>query len=152
MMPMKLMTAFSNLRNKRESPGHRAETIHHQTCWWAAWTHPGQGVHLGAKACIRFHWELRYIQPFRFPELLPQRLDCRTHIVKTQVWIQSRFGPVAGPGVKCKWYKISQNKPFFLFHFCFSMSDCRCKSSMFNEVKRLDWTSKLWWCRKKCNF
>ena len=46
MMPMKLMTAFSNLRNKRESPGHRAETIHHQTCWWAAWTHPG-GTHWG---------------------------------------------------------------------------------------------------------
>ena len=47
MMPMKLMTAFSNLRNKRESPGQRAETIHHQTCWWAAWTHPGRGYTLG---------------------------------------------------------------------------------------------------------
>ena len=43
--------------------------------------------------------------------------------------------------VRCKWYKISQNKPFFFFHF-FSVSDFGDKSPMFNEVKRLDWTGK----------
>ena len=54
MMPMKLMTAFSNLRNKsQESSGHRAETIHHQTCWWAGESSKAQWFEMSS-----FHLEV----------------------------------------------------------------------------------------------
>ena len=132
MMPMKLMTAFSNLSKKQK-----------RVTWPPCRNHSSPNLLVGGLDSPRpggTPWgqslnkvSLRYIHStFSISQTISSKFGLlkfkhqkhmtqsqRTHKVKTQVWIHSQFGPVAGPGVRCKWYKISQNKPIFCSIFVF---------------------------------